>query len=548
MSSEWSSGFPFRLALCRDCSEVSVGTFVRTGVHGMENLMLAFASVFNWDVLPFIGLGCVYGVFCGSMPGISATLAIALMVPVTFYLPPVTAFAAIASTVAVAIFAGDIPGALMRIPGVPSSAAYCDESYAMTLKGEGERTLAISLVVSVIGGIIGAVALSVSTTVLAEFALKFQYFEYFWLACLGLTTAAFICSDQPVKGLISVCIGLLLSTVGYDIVSGWPRFTFGITALMEGIHFISALIGVFAVGEVCRQLVHGHRSEAIELKKTTGLFGGALYTALKYRWHIVRGSIIGIVIGALPGAGSDIAAWVSYGVSKKFSSEPEKYGTGHPEGIVAAAASNNSSTCTTWVPALTFGIPGDSVTAIVIGVLYLKGLEPGPMIFLNQAPLVYSIFISFFLANLLLLPIGYIAIKASKQLVHVPAKVLMPLVLVFCMVGSFAINNSLLAILIILVLGIGSFFLQENQFPAAPLILGMVMGPIMEENFMQAMIVANGNLLAFLSRPIAATLGIACILVWLTPVVRLLNRRKKSRTPQSSPEENACTMKVDESI
>jgi putative tricarboxylic transport membrane protein len=493
----------------------------------MENFTLALTSVFSWDVLPVIALGCLYGIFCGSMPGISATLAIALMVPVTFYLPPVTAFAAIASTVAMSIFAGDIPGALMRIPGVPSSAAYCDEAYAMTLKGEGEKTLAISLVISVIGGMIGAIALSVSTTVLAEFALKFQYFEYFWLACMGLTTAAFICSDQPVKGLISVSVGLLLSTVGYDIVSGWPRFTFGITALMEGIHFICALIGVFAVGEVCRQLVYKRQQKAIELKTTSGLFSGTLSTALKYRWHIVRGSTIGILVGALPGAGSDIAAWVSYGVSKRFSKEPEKYGTGHSEGIVAAAASNNASTCTTWVPALTFGIPGDSVTAIVIGVLYLKGLEPGPMVFLNQAPLVYSIFISFFLANLLMLPVGYVAIKLSKRLLHVPTNILMPLVLVFCMVGSFAINNSLLAILIILILGIASFFLQENQFPVAPLILGMVMGPIMEENFMQAMIAANGNLLAFFSRPIAAALGVVCILVWLTPLIKIVIRRTR---------------------
>ncbi len=509
----------------------------------MENLILAIKNIFNWDVLLIIGLGSTYGIFCGSMPGISATLAVALMVPVTFYLPPVAAFAALASTVAMAIFAGDIPGALMRIPGVPSSAAYCDEAYAMTLKGEGEKTLAISLVVSVIGGVIGAVALSVSTTILAEFALKFQYFEYFWLACMGLTTAAFICSDQPVKGLISTCIGLMLSTVGYDMVSGWPRFTFGIGALMEGIHFICALIGVFAVGEVCRQLTHADTHKAIELKRGSGLFTGTWTIAMKYKWQMLRGSVIGIIIGALPGSGSDIAAWVSYGVSKKFSKEPEKYGTGHPEGIVAAAASNNASTCTTWVPALTFGIPGDSVTAIVIGVLYLKGLEPGPMIFLQQAPLVYGIFISFFLANLLMLPVGYVAIKISKRLLRVPTNVIMPLVLVFCMVGSFAINNSLLAVVIILVLGLASFILQENKFPAAPLILGMVMGPIMEENFMQAMIAANGNVLAFFGRPIAATLGAACVLVWLTPVIKaivLKLRPANGAAAASPPGQGSC--------
>jgi TctA family transporter len=495
----------------------------------MENIFPAIKLVFTWEIIVVIIGSCGFGLFTGAMPGISATVAVALLVPITFYLSPVAALAAMATAVALAIFAGDIPGALLRIPGVPSSAAYADEAYAMTKKGLGEKALGISLVCSVIGGLIGAIALSLSAPLLAEFALEFQYYEYFWLACMGLTTAAFVCGDQPVKGMISICIGLLLSMVGFDMISGAPRFTFVILSLMEGIHFISALIGVFAVGEVCRNLTRAGKGSMVAGTGGGHVFKGTGRIVWKYKWNLFRGPIIGTVIGALPGAGSDMAAWVSYAVAKKFSKEPEKFLTGHPEGIVAASSSNNASTCATWIPSIVFGIPGDSVTAIVIGVLFLKGLEPGPAVFLENPPLVYSIFVSFFIANIILLPMGLLAIKISKQMLRVPTEVLMPLVLVFCIVGSFAINNSIMGVNIILALGFLSFLMQENGFPVAPLILGMIMGELLEENFMQAMIAADGNILAFFSRPIAAGLGITTILVWFSPLIGFVLSKFRKR-------------------
>lgn len=499
----------------------------------MENLIKAIDLVLSWDVFFVIVGSCAFGLFTGAMPGISATVAIALLVPITFYLSPVAALASIATAVALAIFAGDIPGALLRIPGVPSSAAYADEAYAMTKKGLGEQALGISLVCSVFGGLFGAIGLSLTAPLLAEFALEFQYYEYFWLATMGLTTAAFVCSDQAVKGLISTCLGLLLSMVGFSIISGAPRFTFGIMELMEGIHFISAMIGVFAVGEVCRNLTQIKSSSQVLAQTTGKVFDGVGRIVWKYKWNLARGPIIGTIIGALPGAGSDMAAWVSYSMAKKFSKTPEKFLTGHPEGIVAASSSNNASTCATWIPTLVFGIPGDSVTAIVIGVLFLKGLEPGPAVFLENAPLVYSIFVSFFIANIVLLPMGYLAIKTSKQMLRVPTSVLMPLVLMLCIVGSFAINNSLMGVMVILGTGLLSFLMQENGFPVAPLILGMIMGELLEENFMQAMIASDGNFLAFFSRPIAATLGTVTILVWLTPLIKFSIGKIRQHNGQS---------------
>ena len=495
----------------------------------METLLAAFELVFRWEILGVILAACVFGIFAGAMPGISATVAVALLVPITFFMEPVAALAAIATAVAMAIFAGDLPGALLRIPGMPASAAYAEEAHEMTLKGKGGTVLMVALLCSVLGGLVGTAALAFSAPLLAEFALEFQYYEYFWLACIGLSTAALVAASNPVKGMISLSIGLLLATVGLDLISGQPRFTFGTLTLLEGIHFIPVMIGIFAVAEVLRTLIHPPRADVREARAQKIEFGEAVRTIWRYKGNLGRGSVIGTLIGALPGAGSDIAAWVSYGYARKRSKTPEKFGTGHPEGIVAASASNNAATSSTWVPSLVFGIPGDSVTAIVIGVLFLKGLEPGPNVFIENAPLVYSIFVSFFIANLFLIPVGYVAIRLASQLLKVPNKVLMPIILVFTMVGAFSINNSMTGVVIALVAGIGSFFMQENDYPVAPLILGMVIGTLLEKNFMQAMIAQQGDLTAFFARPIAATLGIITILIWAAPVISAVRRMRQRR-------------------
>ncbi|MBA3448014.1 MAG: tripartite tricarboxylate transporter permease [Pseudaminobacter sp.] len=494
----------------------------------MQDLVTAIELVFRPDVLLIILGASIFGIFAGALPGISATLAVAMLVPLTYFMDPVAALATIATAVAMAIFSGDLPGALLRIPGVPASAAYTEESHEMTLKGEGGTGLMISLLCSVIGGILGTLALALVAPTLADFALAFQYYEYFWLAALGLSAAALVSGTNPAKGIISLAIGLLLATVGLDMISGAPRFTFGSINLMEGINFISVMIGVFAVAEVLRNLIHPPRTGKVSRVQPIDM--RATFSAMwRYKGQMTTGSLIGIVIGALPGAGSDIAAWVSYAYSKKVSKTPEKYGTGHPEGIVSASASNNSATSTTWIPSLVFGIPGDSVTAIVIGVLLLKGLEPGPMVFVENAPLVYSIFVSFFVANLLLIPVGYISIRMASQILRVPNTVLMPIVLTFTLVGAFAINNSMMGVSVALVAGLASFFLQENDYPVAPLILGMVIGPLLEQNFMQAMIAQQGNLLAFFSRPIAAVLGAITILIWVSPLISAMRRRRRLR-------------------
>ena len=492
----------------------------------MTTLVAAFALVFDPYVLWVIFASAIFGLFVGAVPGLTATMATALLVPVTFFMPPVPAIASIVTATAMAIFAGDIPSCFLRMPGTPASAAYTDEAYAMTKKGQGEVALGAGLVFSVIGGLFGTAVLIVAAPVLAEVALKFSSFEYFWLVTMGLLCAVFIALGDPLKGVVSLLGGLLVASVGLDNPAGFPRFTFGNAELTGGLTLIPIMIGMFAVSEILRSASQVEQPWEMAQAKIGNVFRGMWGLVKKYPLAILRGSTLGTAIGALPGAGADIAAWMSYAMSKKFSKEPEKFGTGHVEGIVESGAANNSALAGAWIPALVFGIPGDSITAIVIGVLYIKGLNPGPTTFIENAPSIYAIFIVFILANLLMLPLGVAVIKCAKQMLRVPRNVLMPVILLFCIVGSFAINNSLFGVLLMLVFGLAAWLMEENGFPVAPAILGLVLGAMLEDHFITSMIKADGHLTGFFERPIAAGLAAVTFVIILWPLARWLLRRR----------------------
>ena len=487
-----------------------------------EALRLVLDPYVLWVILA----SAAFGLFVGAVPGLTATMATALLVPVTFFMEPVPAIASIVTATAMAIFAGDIPSCLLRMPGTPASAAYTDEAYAMTRKGQGELALGAGLVFSVIGGLFGTAVLIMGAPALAEIALKFSSFEYFWLVVLGLLCAVFIAFANPLKGLVSLLLGLLVASVGLDNPAGFPRFTFGNAELAGGLTLIPIMIGMFAVSEILRNVARIDQPWEMAQAKIGNVFRGMWALTKRYRVPVLRGSVLGTAVGVLPGAGADIAAWMSYALSKKFSREPEKFGTGHVEGIVEAGAANNSALAGAWVPALVFGIPGDSITAIVIGVLYIKGLNPGPSIFMSNSASIYAIFMVFILANLLLLPLGIAAIKGAKQLLRVPREVLMPVILLFCVVGSFAINNSVFGVVLMLVFGLSAYLMEDNGFPVAPAILGMVLGAMLEEHFIRAMIRADGSFLAFFERPIAGSLGILALVVACVPLIRWILRSR----------------------
>lgn len=490
----------------------------------MEAVITALGMVASIDVLLAIIGSALFGLFVGSVPGLTATMATALLVPITFFLPPVPAVAVMVTATAMAIFAGDIPGCLVRIPGTPASAAYVDESYAMTRNGQAETALGVALVFSAIGGLFGTTVLIFAAPALAEVALQFSSFEYFWLVLLGLTCAVFITGDAAIRGLVTLFLGLLIGAVGLENPAAHPRFTFGSADLLGGVSLIPAMIGLFAVSEILRFAVTPVQVQ--EFKRQVGaVFRGMGAMIRKYRWQALRGSALGTAVGALPGAGADIAAWMAYATSRKMSKEPDKFGKGHPEGLVEAGAANNSALSSAWIPALVFGIPGDSITAIVIGVLYMKNMNPGPTIFIFNPENIYAVFMVFILANLLMIPLGWLCIKAATRILRAPRNILMAVILMFCVVGSFAINNSPFDLWILIAFGLLGWFLEAHRFPIAPAILGMLLGKMLEEHFLTSMIKSDGNLMGFVERPIAAGLAVFTLLLWGMSAWFALKRR-----------------------
>jgi TctA family transporter len=500
----------------------------------LENVFTAVSLIAQPYVLMVILLSAVYGLFVGSIPGLTATMATALLVPVTFFMDPVPALAAIVTMEAMAIFAGDIPAALVRIPGTPSSAAYVEDSYAMTQKGQASYVLGVDVYFSVIGGLMGALVLIILAPILAEVAMKFTSYEYFWLACIGLSCSVLVTQKSLLKGMISLLIGLFLATVGLSETFGYPRFTFGSTELLNGFDFIPAMIGMFGVSEVMRNVSSPGLGVLVCEVKTNRIFSGMWRTLVRYKVNVARSGLVGTFIGILPGAGADIAAWITYALAKRFSKEPEKFGTGHIEGIVDAGTANNSALGGAWVPALVFGIPGDSITAIVIGVLFMKGVRPGPMIFERTPEVLYSVYVTFILANLLLIPLGWLAIKGCCQMLRLPRNMLMPIILMFCIVGSFAINNSTFDVGIMLATGILAYIMEANDIPVAPAVLGLVLGRMLEDSFMISMIKSQGDLSVFFSRPVSAFLGVVTLFLWSTPLLMIWRERRKRRLTADS--------------
>ena len=512
-----------------------------------EHLLQAFQHVFcDPQALLIILVTAAYGVFMGAVPGLTATMAVALLIPVTFFLDPIPALAAVVTLEACAIFAGDIPNTLLRIPGTPSSAAYADDAYALTRAGRSTRALGTCLTFSVAGGLFGTVVLMLFAPQLATFAREFSAPEYFWLYLFGLSCAVVVSRGSTLQASLALVIGLMLSTVGFSNSHTLARFTFGQPQLYQGINFIPAMIGLFGVSEILRNVlvIDAHveppppedvtaasRGSGFLKRFVTGpiasVFGAALPLLWRRKLHALRSGIIGSVVGMLPGAGADIGAWVSLAASKRASKTPEQYGRGSLEGIADATAANNSALAGAWVPALVFGIPGDSITAIVIGVLLMKNITPGPEIFKDQGDLVYSIYLMFFLANLVLIPVGLLAIKIGGYVVRVPRKVLLPVILLFCVIGSYAINANAFDVGIMLGMGILGFVLERRQIPLGPVVLGIILGGPLEERFIQTLAKSEGSLLAFFSRPMAAGLGIVCILIWLLPAVLSAVRRRK---------------------
>ena len=459
-----------------------------------------------------------YGLFIGAVPGLTALMASALLVPFIIFMEPLPAIASIITASAMAIFAGDIPGALLRMPGTPASAAYTDDAHALTRKGKTVMALGAGLFASAAGGLFSAVILTLAAPSLARIALSFSSVEYFWLGVLGLSCATFVAGPSLPKGLASLFLGLTLATIGMDPTSGIPRFTFGSSNLMGGLGLIPVLIGLFAISELMRNAnseFHGH-ADTHRMGPIFSTIGARL---LPHKVGILRGGLIGTVVGALPGAGSDIAAWISYAIARRGSRIGRKDDDdGAVERIMSASAANNASLGGAYIPATVFGIPGDAITAIVISVMFIKGINPGPTLFLNNPDVIYTIFAIFFIANLLMVPLGILCIRAFGLILKLPTSYVSPVILLFCILGAFSVENTLFAVGLVALFGVLGYLMEINEIPLAPAILGLILGPLIEQTFMTTMLKSQGDLLIFFERPIGGTIGAFTILVWLAAI------------------------------
>lgn len=496
----------------------------------MDALLRAAMLVADPQVLLTILASSLFGLMVGCIPGLTATMATALLVPFAMFLDPVSAIASIVAATAMAIFAGDIPGTLLRLPGTPASAAYVHHSYRLAMNGRAGEVLGLNLVFSALGGLLGTVVLVAAAPTLADYALNLSSFEFFWLSMLGLSCAVFLVGDNIAKGAAALLFGLLLATVGRDYSTGFPRFTFDDPELLDGIPFVSALIGFFAIPEIIRTLRSPTVANSTPVVQAARIFQGMGRAVLRWRWNFLRSGLVGTFVGALPGGGADTAAWAAYGMSRRLSRDPDNWDKDGVEGIVDATSANNASLSGAWIPALVFAIPGDTITAIAIGVLYLKNVTPGPSIFLENAHVLYAVFITFFLANLLMIPLGWLAIRAAVPLLRLRREVLMAPLLLFACLGAFAVDNSLFGIGTMLFCGLIGYWMEENGYPVGPAVLGMVMGRLVEENLMTSLIKVQGDLTRFFERPVATVLAIFTIMVWLWPLARALRQHAARRT------------------
>ncbi|NSW78497.1 MAG: tripartite tricarboxylate transporter permease [Chthonomonadetes bacterium] len=470
----------------------------------------ALQELLTGNTLWLMLAGVVAGIVIGALPGLTATMGVALLVPFTFWLPTLPALMVLLGVYVGAMYGGAIPAVLIRTPGTPAAAATSLDGYPMAQAGRAGLAIGISCITGVIGGVFSTLVLMYASPQVARFALKFGPAEYFALAVFGLSVIASLSERSLLKGVLMGVCGLLLATIGMDPITAVPRFTFGLTPLLEGLALVPVLIGVFALGEVLYQtsLPEPDRSLFREI-------GRVLPSRTEYKritLPTLLACLTGTFIGALPGVGGDVASFVAYDQAKKVSKRPEEFGNGSVEGLAAAECANNSVTGGAMIPMLTLGIPGDAVTAVILGSLLMHGVRPGPDLFEKQAHLLSAIFVGLLVANLLVLPVGLAGAKLFAQTVRAPRHFLFPTIVVLCVVGSYAINNSLFDVGVMFVFGLVGWALRRWGFPVAPLVLGLILGRMVEENLRRALILSGGSWMVFLQRPLALSLLVLAVL------------------------------------
>ena len=491
----------------------------------LDNLLLGFSTIATLPVVAAIFAGVLIGILCGVLPGLSASTTVALMVPFTFGMDPVVAVALLVSVYMAGEYGGSITAIAIGTPGTPAAAATMLDGYELTKQGKPGLALTTSVVASSIGGMVGVIVLFAFSEPLARFALSFGAPEYFALAVFGLTIIASLSSDNLLKGFLIMFLGLFLKTIGLDGFTGEERYTFGIPKLMDGLSFIPALIGLFAMASVFYGVEEDlRRSERVSLS-----FAMPRLRKLLGMWKVyLHASVLGSIIGVLPGAGATITSFICYNEVRRFSKNKDEFGKGALEGVAAPEAGNNAVVGGSMVPLLTVGIPGSATTAVLLGALMLHNIQPGPLLFQTNGEIVYGVFAALLVACFAQLFFGLIGVPLWIKVISAPRPLLLSVIAVISVVGSYGYNNSIVDVWVMFGFGLPGYILRKLDFPITPIILALVLGGILEENFRRALIVSNGDYTIFVSQPISAILLVMAALSLMSPYI--LNRLSRAGT------------------
>ena len=457
------------------------------------------------------------GIIVGMLPGLTATMGVALMTTLTFAMPPQNAILILVCMYIGAIYGGGRSAILLNIPGTPANAATAMDGHPLAMKGEAGRAIGISTTGSFIGSIIGMVLLAFCTPLLGNFALNFQSFEFFWLAIFGIVISGNLTAPKdPIKGWISGFLGIFVALIGMESIHGHVRFSFGNTNLAGGINLIPAMVGAFGFAEILSMMKY----EQVNVVKTKiARIIPRAAQIVKFRKTIFRSGLIGTLIGAIPGVGEDIAAWVSYDFAKRGSKEPDQFGRGSVEGLIASETGNNAAVAGAVIPVLSLGIPGSAPAAVLLAAMFIHGVRPGPMIMIESPDFVYKVVAMVFLATCAMFILGLSMVRYVVKILQVPRTKLMPIIFTLCVVGSFAIQSRVFDVRVMLFFGVLGFLMKEMEYPVAPMILGLILGTMLDTNFRRALVIAEGEILPFFSRPI-------CIVLVFFIVVTLVSKTK----------------------
>ena len=490
-------------------------------------LFSSYGDVFgNLQVILMTFIGAAGGVLLGAIPGMTATMGVALLIPFSFGMDLIPSVGLLLGIYCGGMYGGSISAILIHAPGTPAAAATLLDGYPMAQRGEAGKALSMAMFASFCGGVIGALIMTFMSPLVAKVAMEFTSAEMLMLAVFGLSVIISISGKSIAKGLISAFFGMLLCTIGVDPTYSKQRFVFGLKPLKGGLSFIPVLIGLFAIAEVIagvERIIAGRESaQQKSTEKITNVLPDG--KTIGKTWHnILSGGIIGTFIGAIPGAGGDIAVFVSYAFNKGLSKHPEKWGTGIPNGVASTESANNGCSGGAMIPLLSLGVPGDSVTAILLGAFIMKGIQPGPMMYVTELPTVYKVFAALMLANLCMLVVGCAGVRIFAKIVSLEKKILYPIILIISLLGAFSINKNAFDVGVCVVFGVIGWLMNKYEFPLSPILLALILGPMCESNFTRFMDLNNGNFGAIVKYPIA--IGFFVVAVGVI-IFSLINQRK----------------------